>query len=143
MSEAADESVELFSSRYNFSIPTAQGGLLYNAMSGAVLLLAGRDGADLARQLGESICRIEIDLLPSELLGQLQTGGFLVPPHTDEIKEIKRRYWQARRDTPMVVTITTTQDCNLGCYYCYGVAIATEKFPTMLRKVLKPYVFSS
>ena len=35
------------------------------------------------------------------------------------LEAIRERYWQARGRTPMVLTLTTTQDCNLGCYYCY------------------------
>lgn len=109
----------LVSSRYNFFVPSAVGAILYNAMSGAVLLLEGIDAEKLARSFGEAICRVEPSLLSDELLERLLLGGFLNAPQIDEIEEIKHRYWTARQDTPMVVTITTTQDCNLGCYYCY------------------------
>jgi uncharacterized protein len=107
------------SSRYNFSIPTSKGTLLYNAMSGAVLLLDGKDSSHLADQLEGPPGEISVDCLSSELEEHLRNGGYIVPRGTDEVSEIKKRYWNARRDTPMAITITTTQDCNLGCYYCY------------------------
>lgn len=46
-------------------------------------------------------------------------GAVLIQNHFDELQAIRERYWRARGETPVVLTITTTMDCNLGCYYCY------------------------
>ena len=54
-----------------------------------------------------------------ELRESLRRGGFLVQAHFDELQAVRERYWRARGETPVVLTITTTMDCNLGCYYCY------------------------
>ena len=32
---------------------------------------------------------------------------------------IRDRFRIAKATTPIVLTLTTTMDCNLGCYYCY------------------------
>jgi len=57
--------------------------------------------------------------LPEGVEGLLVAGGFLISPDFDELAAIRRRYWSARQDAPAVLTITTTLECNLACYYCY------------------------
>jgi uncharacterized protein len=42
-----------------------------------------------------------------------------VDPDFDELAVIKERYAEARGNAPVVLVVTTTMDCNLGCYYCY------------------------
>ncbi len=44
---------------------------------------------------------------------------FVVEDDFDELGAIRNVFWRARRDAPAVLTITTTLDCNLGCFYCY------------------------
>lgn len=106
-------------SRYNFAIPTLDGTLLYNARTGSVLLLQGQDTREFVEVLcGEKVV-FPTDVLPHEVVTKLIAGGFLVPIDWDERQAIQDKYHQARRDTPIVLTITTTMNCNLGCYYCY------------------------
>jgi uncharacterized protein len=141
----------LQSSRYNFAIAVRGATLLYNAGSGAVVRLAGADAAPLANGLSGPPCPVDPTGWPAVLLEQLITGGFLVPSGTDEVAPIRERYWRARRETPMTLTITTTMDCNLGCYYCYEersdsslgehdvtaiVALAEERLRASARRTL-------
>src|SRR5947209_7830335 len=49
----------------------------------------------------------------------LEQGSFLVPVEWDALAAIRARFRRAREQTPAVLTVTTTMDCNLGCYYCY------------------------
>lgn len=111
----------LVASRYNFQVPTREGPLLFNAASGAVLSVDGADGARLATL----ICvgtdpGVDIgEITPEDVMNDLLAGGFLVDAGTDELAANRARYWKARTQTPVVLTITTTMDCNLGCYYCY------------------------
>lgn len=107
------------SSRYTFSVPISDGVLLYSAKTGAVLKLSGKDGRLVANCLSGPPQKLSTKLIPSNLLESLLSCGFLVPEKHDEIKEIQDRFFRARKETPMVITITTTMDCNLGCYYCY------------------------
>ena len=109
----------LKSSRYTFAVPVRGATLLYNASSGAVIKLAGSDAAALAAALAGPPRPSVVGPSDALLCEQLVAGGFLIPAATDEIVAIRERYWRARRETPMTLTITTTMDCNLGCYYCY------------------------
>ena len=106
-------------SRYNFLVPTKKGCLLYNSFSGAVLLLGGPDSAGVSRLLAAQPRAIDIEAFPDELLADLVAGSFLVPTNVDQLQGVRDRFWEARRETPLALTLTTTLDCNLGCYYCY------------------------
>ena len=59
------------------------------------------------------------DTFGEELTTRLLHSGFLLGPDVDEVATVRQRYWAARRNAPVVLLITTTMDCNLGCYYCY------------------------
>lgn len=106
-------------SRYNFHVPTDEGVLLYSANTGAVLRFAGSDGLALARTLSANRLEVPKGSLPREIHRQLVSGGFIVPDGKDELDEVRERFHRARKETPLVLTLTTTMDCNLGCYYCY------------------------
>lgn len=116
-------------SPYNFQVPTATVTLLYSSLSGAVLALQGDDGPTVANLLtGRG--NWHPDVLPQEVLDDLIEGRFLLPEGIDAVAEIRERFWRARRETPIVLTVATTQDCNLGCFYCYeersGERLAVE-----------------
>jgi uncharacterized protein len=113
------ERVELITSRYNFAIPVAGARLLYNSRSGVVLRLKGKDTRDLCRLLTDHPHRVDLSGVSKSLFRQLLEGAFVLPQGTDEVAAVRELYWTARREAPMTLTITTTMDCNLGCYYCY------------------------
>lgn len=92
---------------------------MFNAASGAIIRLEGRDADSLSRCLISVDERIFAGDMDDVLFRRLRRGGFIVPLRLDEVEEIRERYWRARVETPVVLTITTTMDCNLGCYYCY------------------------
>jgi uncharacterized protein len=106
-------------SRYNFHVPVEGGVLLYSARTGAVLRFGGPDGLGLARALSGKCLKVPDGSLPLDIHQQLSAGGFVVPDDHDELSEIRERFHRARIETPLVLTLTTTMDCNLGCYYCY------------------------
>jgi uncharacterized protein len=114
------ESERVFvTSRYNFHVPVDVGVLLYSANTGAVLQFNGSDGLALARTLSAKRLEVPENSLPPDIHRQLRAGGFIVPEDKDELVEIRERFHRARKETPLVLTLTTTMDCNLGCYYCY------------------------
>ena len=113
------QSGELIPSLYNFRVNVGASSLLYNTASGALVRLDGKDGFYLARMLTHHNRARWVLEIPLKVRETLVDAGFLVPVDLDEIAEVRRRYWEARTGTPMVLTITTTQDCNLGCFYCY------------------------
>ncbi len=107
-------------SRYNFAFSGSGGGIaLFNASSGSVVRLDGRDSSSLAHTLLDPRATFSGDEFAPDLAKQLHRGGFLVQAQSDELEIVRERYWRARGETPAVLTITTTMDCNLGCYYCY------------------------
>ena len=107
-------------SRYNFYVPVGGGALLYNVSTGSMTKFGSGDGEDLARHLGSSPApTIDGDGFPSDVWQSLLEAGFVVAADADEVEEIKRRFWEARVEGPLVVTLTVTQDCNLRCFYCY------------------------
>ena len=106
-------------SRYNFAIPVNSGFLLYNSASGAVLSLSGPDAGRLAVELGGSPHPLSVNELEGIMVEQLRDGGFLVDTAADEVGAIREKFLDAVAGTPAVLTLTTTMDCNLGCYYCY------------------------
>src|SRR5665213_2614917 len=56
---------------------------------------------------------------------ELLSGHFIVPADNDELLELKQRFDSNKSDDPLLVTVVTTMDCNLGCYYCYE-----DKYPS-------------
>ncbi len=105
-------------SRYNFCVPAGTSVLVYNTNTGALIRLEGDDGSLIGCWLSSGRRNLEWEL-PGAVADLLRTGGFVVPAGTDELASVRERYWRARDETPMVLTVTTTQDCNLGCFYCY------------------------
>jgi uncharacterized protein len=112
--------VRLFASRYNFFIPLeSQAGLLFSAFSGAIVKLSGSDSIQLASHLCQFPREVDGGEISDDLISQLTDGGFLTHNPEEQLDEIRRRYRDARLNYPLVITLTTTMECNLGCYYCY------------------------
>lgn len=120
-------SLRLKASRYNFFLRENKAVfVLFNAASGSVIKLEG----DLAELLVASLMKptefFSVEELAPDLANKLRLGGFLVEDWFNELQSIKERYWRARGETPVVLTITTTMNCNLGCYYCYEERSSTS-----------------
>jgi len=109
----------LKSSRYNFRVPFDDFSLLYNANTGNVQKMAGPHATAIAEILSGEPVEVPPGLMDSEMESVLFSGGFLVPAELEEALTVRERFWKARAEGNMVLTLTTTQDCNLGCYYCY------------------------
>lgn len=123
-------------SRYNFVVPFGEDTLVFNAFSGALIALRGADGGLIAAGL---MCEADlaIEEIPHPLVGELLEKGFLTVGTRAQFAQIRERFVDARRSTPMVLTITTTLDCNLGCYYCYQ-----DRSPDQLRSSDIPRIVS-
>ncbi len=111
-------------SRYNFRVDLADGVALYNASTGSTLLLEGPDARELSALLGGDRVIIDANALGEEMTTRLRRTGFLVDADVDEVGPIQERYWAARGNAPVALVVTTTMDCNLGCYYCYETRTA-------------------
>ena len=54
---------------------------------------------------------------------RLYDGSFILPEKNNELAIVKERYWNARRNAAIILTLVTTTKCNLQCYYCYESSI--------------------
>ena len=109
----------LSTSRYTFRVPLRDGFVLYNASTGTVLGLEGPDAEELSALLSGDRALIPVESLGPAMTARLRRTGFLVAPDLDEVATVQERYWSARGNAPVCLLVTTTMDCNLGCYYCY------------------------
>jgi len=111
--------MKYYNSKFNFCFLAEEGVVIYNTATGACSLLPEAD----PNQISELFCKEKIffeeNFFDPDTLEDFLKSGFLVEEHRNELEEIRSRYWKARDETPVVLTITTTMDCNLGCYYCY------------------------
>ena len=122
-------------SAYNFVVPHHDGSILFNARTGKLLRLKQPVSSDLAVGLmgkGEGDT-IHVDQRSFDILVNEQ---FVVDDAFDELAAIRSVFWTARNDAPAVLTITTTLDCNLGCFYCYEERSDAQLEPRDLTSIL-------
>lgn len=84
-----------------------------------MLRLEGPGAAALCDSLCRWPCEISADQVDDATLVALVNDGFVCHAGADEVALIRTVYQAARAEAPVALTITTTMDCNLGCYYCY------------------------
>lgn len=106
-------------SRYNFKFPTDTASLIYNSLSGASQLLRGEGSESLAQALCTFPATTDDSSMPPEMITTFLKNGFIIPQDYDELSVVRERFSYARSNAAVAMTVTLTQDCNLGCYYCY------------------------
>jgi hypothetical protein len=122
-------------SYYNILVAHGPYTLLFNGVSAGLMRLPGDLAVALRPFLGPEKDRragvgrsgwqsraFERRDLPESIrpiFNQLLKGRFFLPDHENEFDALRDRYSTVRRNDPFLVTLTTTLDCNLGCYYCY------------------------
>ncbi len=106
-------------SRYTLVIPVGPKTHFVNTFSGASIALgeAEREGVEAVfAEAASGPVRPEWGRVADLLLD----NGFLVPVDTDEIAGALEKYDRVRSDPNiMSLTIATTMQCNMGCYYCF------------------------
>jgi uncharacterized protein len=128
-------SIKYKPSFYNLMVSHGPWTLLFNGVTSGLMRLPKDISDDLLPFLGHKKSRdageglrewnydsfVVEDLPPSiaSIFDELVRGRFFVPSNEDESVHLKERYNYYRKNDPFLVTITTTLDCNLGCYYCY------------------------
>jgi sulfatase maturation enzyme AslB (radical SAM superfamily) len=73
--------------------------------------------------------------LTKSLQGFLR-ARYIVEDTVDELAYLRQRYRRHQEDAPLLITVVTTMDCNLGCYYCYE-----NKYPSFLSKETSNRIF--
>ncbi len=122
-------------SYYNLAVPHGTDTLLFNGVTSGLLRLPNELAGALRPFLGPERPRaagygrsewrppqFQTAELPDsirELFPELLRGHFFIDGAADEAQDLRARYEHFRERDPFLVTITTTLDCNLACYYCY------------------------
>jgi uncharacterized protein len=150
-------------SNYNHAITYKDKVLVFNGVSSALVMLDrdayerlrpylfGRSGAGLENSdractrfrpplLGAEAEPFEIEGLDDRTLQRtlhdLLRAQYIVEESVDELEYLRRRYRDRQHNDPLLVMVTTTMDCNLGCYYCYE-----DKHPTYLSNEICDGIF--
>lgn len=104
-------------SKYNVIKEVQNGFVLYNSKTDALILLQ----PELKNLLDK--CNEQPELLAQKhpsFYRHLVDLNFLVPDEVDESEELIQRMIQEDASTgSFELTINTTLDCNLRCWYCY------------------------
>jgi uncharacterized protein len=122
-------------SYYNLRVADGSRTLLFNGVTGALLKLDRKLARALAPWLGEDRPRtagtgygdwtareFRVAELPASIRARfpdLLDAGVFVPRECDERDGLRQSYEHNRTAAPFFVTVTTTLDCNMRCYYCY------------------------
>ena len=122
-------------SYYNLRVPHGAVTLLFNGTTGALLAL-DRDlaqawtpflGEQREREAGigygswepRPFAATDLPALIADQLPAFVDAGIFVSEGSDERAALRASYAKNRARAPFFVTITTTLDCNMRCYYCY------------------------
>jgi hypothetical protein len=122
-------------SYYNLRVVSGTTTLLFNGATGGLLRLDKAMARDLEPLLGPrrprtagtgygawNPPRFGRGDLPAGIKRRFKDfldSGIFVAAECDERDDLRRAYAADRSNTPFLVTITTTLDCNMRCYYCY------------------------
>ncbi|WP_460425725.1 radical SAM protein [Azotobacter armeniacus] len=113
-------------SKYNWILPIdalGGGGAIYNAYTGACLDFGENDFKRIKALLNSMHDTIDFHLLGDSAIplgGALIAGGMVVEYDFDELADLEERINSKKIDEfPLVLTITPTFSCNLGCNYCF------------------------
>ncbi|HEX3131921.1 MAG TPA: radical SAM protein [Thermoanaerobaculia bacterium] len=122
-------------SYYTRAVADGPWTLLYNGVTSGLMRLPQDLSGEVAPFLGparDSAAgrglaewdppRFEEDQLPPslrEVFPEFLRGRFFVPAEEDELTFLRRRNEFTRKNDPLLITLTTTLDCNFDCYYCY------------------------
>ena len=122
-------------SYYNLRVTDGPRTLLFNGVTGALLKLDRSLLRALAPFLGEdrprtagtgysswaapSFAAASLPKAVRDRFAAFLDAGVFVPEDADERERLREAYVHSRSIAPFFVTITTTLDCNMRCYYCY------------------------
>lgn len=122
-------------SYYNLRVADGARTFLFNGVTGGLMKLDRKLMRALAPWLGEDRGRkagtgysewqapafrvSELPVSVRERFPAFLDAGVFVADDSDERGGLRQSYERNRSAAPFFVTITTTLDCNMRCYYCY------------------------
>lgn len=123
------------SSYYNMVVDHGETTLLFNGVSSSLLALNASLAESLAPFIGDkrdrkagtgysswrpkSFSKEDLPEAVSSIFPSLLESGVFIEAGNHEREMLRRSYKNNRARAPLFVTITTTLDCNMRCYYCY------------------------
>lgn len=113
---------KLKASHYNYWFPYKRGMLVFNGASRALSLVGLREFNELERVLTSEEPFDPSDYQDGQLrstIADLNKGRFVVEADRNEVELLRKRSHIFQQVEPFFLTIATTMDCNLGCYYCF------------------------
>lgn len=126
---------EYHASYYNLRVPHAGATLLFNGKTGALMrldtelaeALGPLLGPERSRQAGTGYSDWHPEVFDSGSVPasvakhweRLVQAGIFVEAQSDERQTLRSEYVNGKAESPFYVTVTTTLDCNMRCYYCY------------------------
>lgn len=115
-------------SKYTLTIPTGPITYLVNTFSGASIALGEAERQGVAAIFEEVATSGVVREEQSQVVELLIANGFLVPIEVDELVVALDKYDRGRSNLEvMSLTIATTMECNMGCYYCFEDRTSTAK----------------
>lgn len=133
-------------SYYNRRVDYGEATLLYNGKTGALFNLSPEVVGQADRFLGPrrpltagtgyeqwAPKSFGLDELPDclrTLWASLFDAGVFIAHDADERMELQRQFLLGRERGPLIVTVTSTLNCNMRCYYCYQKDDALEEMST-------------
>lgn len=113
-------------SRYNWLVDCDEFTAAYNGFTGA-LARVEEDNVEAIKALFKREDEISLEEFDQELIGQLKYGGFVLEENEDELEQLKYMHNVSRYDKEVnIITVVITQECNMGCVYCYQSQTQTE-----------------
>lgn len=100
-------------SKYNIVAEHQDGTILYNQITGAMILLSASE------QMYWKKLKKNNFFVPLSFLSLLDEGGFLIKKSTDELEWMNSVYLKNTEKKNKSLTIAVTDRCNLDCPYCY------------------------
>jgi uncharacterized protein len=122
-------------SKFNVVIEHNDGFVLYNQLSGSLVLLSKEDFEQYRQLLKNNF------FVDSKLLQTLRENKFIIGEQFDEIAYMEKKYNEKKHKTyDKHITIVPTDKCNLGCYYCYEDKNQWKNMPSDVIEQTKKFV---
>lgn len=103
---------------YNYELPYSEEEnkmILYNSRTNALALINAEQYHAYV-----DFCQNGKGISDSQLLSDLELGGFVIDDQVDELDIIRLSLLKSRFNTSrLALTIAPTSDCNFRCIYCY------------------------
>ncbi|QQZ58925.1 SPASM domain-containing protein [Paenibacillus sonchi] len=128
-------------SKYNHKVKfdDSNNSFLFNCLKGGFIKLPKEVALILDGICDDKPLYLNNNQKENEVINALLKGGFIVPVDFDELQVIEDNFNSVSNSQILSVTIATTMDCNLECYYCYqkrnGIQLTREVCDSVVSQI--------